>query len=717
MAHRILGLDIGRRALKLAIVDKTLRQTSLAGWDEEPLPHQATDEMRTAALQRLMQRNLRPDDVLSVSMPTDAVMHRVLTFPFKDDKSIHEAVGFELENHIPVSVADLSVDFVRLGEKDGQTEVLAVAAPQAAVEKFLAWLRTAAVEPRRVGLTALAYASLVRKLPDVNQGWTMICDFGTRSSDTVLLHNGKMQAVRSLSVGADTVAELFAAHFKTEQAVDEVLAEHAWLLPAGAQPETPDERRLDTATREALDPLVRELRATMAYAMRRSRVRPDRLMVTGALCRLAGLYEYLERALGVPVHGVQLGELPDVKLHSADALGDRGALAVALALAAADPLATDDDVDFRRGDLAYEGDFKVLRARLPYLALFAVAVVVLLGLRTGLTWKALSIEQDAQVAQLEAISKALTGKASSDFDVVQKELAREPAIDVASLYPDMSAFKVYEVISSIHDKVTTPPDYVPPAGTTGSGAPVGGPNDPDPPNPDANRPTAPVPAEPMLRGPGMLRGQVLPQRSLDAPEGSDPNAPKAMVAPAEAQPERPVSPFDRASRRNRGASGAEPDASAIVPTVLPEDSPTPRKTKAEAKDKDKDGDEDSEPSKDKKKSDEPFTGHKIEFAAVQIERTGVTIRGEADTQDALLALQQAIDSHACFGKVKSSSDRILLERHHDWFKFTMQFEVACHNEDKATGKKGKAKGDAAADDEGADKGKKGAKKAESEEEP
>ena len=50
MAHRILGLDIGRSALKLAIVDKTLRQAALTGWDEEPLPHEASSETRAAAL-------------------------------------------------------------------------------------------------------------------------------------------------------------------------------------------------------------------------------------------------------------------------------------------------------------------------------------------------------------------------------------------------------------------------------------------------------------------------------------------------------------------------------------------------------------------------------------------------------------------------------------------------------------------------------------------
>ncbi len=691
MAHRILGLDIGRRALKLAIVDKTLRQSSLSGWDEEPLPHNATDDTRAAALKRLMDRNLRPDDMLAVSMPTDAVMHRVLTFPFRDDKSIQEAVGFELENHIPVPVADLCVDYVRVGEKDGQTEVLAIAAHNETVQKELTWLRSAGIEPRRLGLTALAYASLIRKLPEMSGGWTMLCDIGTRSTDVVLLNQGKTDVVRSLSVGSNAVAEIFAGHFKTDQPVEDVLAEHAWLLPSGAVAENPDEKRLDAATREALEPLTRELRQTLAYAMRRSHVRPDRLIVTGGLCRLAGLDEYLERALGLQVLGVRLNELPDQKLSESATLGDRGALAVALALAAADPAAADDDVNFRQGELAYEGDFKILQARMPMLAAFAVMVVLLLGVRATLTWKALATEQDAQVAHLEALSKTLIGKTSGDFDYVQKELAREPSLDVAALYPDMSAFKVLEEISQVIDKVTEPPDAPPE---------VGGPGEPNAPNPESRSPVVPMGpiGDPAMRAPGMVRPQVVSADDEAEAPPIDPrlersnraNARRHTVEPANVEPETPTSLLPESARK------------------AAEKKPTEKKD-TEKKDGEKKNSDDGD------KSDKPFTGHKIELNAMQIERSGVTMRGEADTQDALLALQQAIDSHKCFSKVKSSSDRITFERHRDWFKFTMQFEVACPQPtEKKTKTKTATKADATTAGDG--KGKK-ADKAETEEEP
>jgi hypothetical protein len=97
------------------------------------------------------------------------------------------------------------------------------------------------------------------------------------------------------------------------------------------------------------------------------------------------------------------------------------------------------------------------------------------------------------------------------------------------------------------------------------------------------------------------------------------------------------------------------------------------------------------------KAKDEQAGHKLELASVQIERNSATVRGDADSQEALLALQQALDLHRCFGKVKSSSDRITFERHRDWFKFTIQFEISCPaadkepSADKEPGKAGKAK--------------------------
>ena len=664
MAHRILGLDIGNRAIKLAIVDKTLRQTVLAGWDQEAVPAGADEAARIESIRRLLLRNMRPDDVIAVGLPSALTMHRTLSFPFRDDKAITEAVGFELENHIPTPLSDLVIDQVRLdtvpgvrtGREDGQTEVLAVAAPIREVERWIDMLREAGTDPRRLGLCGLAYASLVRMLPGCATGTTMLVDVGTRTCEVVVTQEGETQFLRSLSLGAETIAAGFAQHFRSvgdatgrddPAAVEQAFASHAWLLPAGAEVESQNERLLNDATVAALSPLLRELRQTLSAWMRKAHTRPDRIVLTGGLARLAGLHEFVERSLGVPVEPVRLDSLPDQRLSDASALGDFAAVAVAQAFAAAEAR-PGQDVDFRQGELAYEGDFKVLRARLPQMIAFVVIAMCLLGIRTSLSWRTLLSEQDQQLRQLSVLSKTVTGKVAPSFDDLRRELKREPTLDVAGLYPDLSAFKVLEEISSVIDKVTEPPDFE---------TPLGGPSLMPPRAPGPGEIHAPQPRPDPSTDPALVRRAQF--RGLPSMDGSPPQAQNADGMPPPPRPD--TSPGMRSPHVARSADAKGEKA--------PGDTP----------------DEDEAPK-------DAHTGHQIELASVQIERTNATLRGDADSQDALLALQQGLESHRCFSKAKSSSDKITFERHNGWYKFTIQFELSCPAEGKAKDDKGDAAG-------------------------
>ena len=666
MAHRILGLDIGNRAIRLAIVDKSLRVAALTGWDEEPLPAGASTQDRTEALRRLLARNARPDDVLATGLAAQHCLHRTLSFPFRDPKGIAEAVGFELENHIPTPLSELVVGHVTLSELDGNSEVLAVAAPRTRVERQLEMLKAAGHDARRLSLHSLSYSSLVRALPDLGSDTTMLVDIGTRAAEVVIFVHGRTQYVRSLSVGAEHVGELMAVHLPSAPAHTTDIEElQGLLLSPGETPRDADERDRHEATAAAVAPLLRELRQTLAaWKHKASHAQPDRIVFAGGLTRLPGLLDYLEYNLGISMMPVRLQELPHLQLADPERLSETGALAVALALEAADAQA-DQNVDFRQGDLAYEGDFQILRARLPQIAAFFVVALCLLALRTSLTYRALLTEENQQFSQMQSVSKALTGKTAHTFEELRKELGREPKVDMAGMYPDMSAFKVLEEISKIIDKVTEPPDFVPP----------GGPGDPAMPQLQARTP----PDLGRLREAAMPRGSSF--RGVPGLDGSPP-----LSTPNPGSPDE-----EEAGPASRHRRAFVPPRSADPGSAL---SPPGAKGGADAA-----GDGDGEA---KSGEDLPFTGHKLELSALQIEHNSATLRGDADTQEALLALQQAIDAHRCFAKAKSSSDRITFERHKDWFKFTIQFEIACPQTGAAKANKGEGtKGEAAkAEDSG-----------------
>ncbi len=625
MAHRSLGIDIGHRMVKAAVIDKTMRSTTLSAVDVEPVAEPWDEAAREAALGRLMRRVLRPDDVVVTGLSANLAMHRVLHFPFSDERSLRESVGFELDGHIPVDIEDVLVDHAVLREEgDGglDAEVLALGLGRDVVEDRLRMLRSVGVEARRLNLKPLTLPSVLGQLPGMDEGTTLVLDIGATGTQAVFVEGDQVRLLRTLSNGSDAVRDRFAANFKTEGHDGDLLISHTLLLPPDLEPERPNEQVLLIATTSAIAPWLRELRQALAVWSRGGRAAPDRVLLTGGMSRMRGLPEYLESVLRLPVTTPSLADLPFNEGVDTTEVDDYALVAVALALQGTEHRAS-QEMDFRQGEFAYEGDFKFLRKRLPQLAAFAIIAVCLLGVRTTIDFRALVHEQTRQVEQLRTFSKAMTKKEYRSFDKFKVELNRPPPIDLVSYYPDITAIKAFEEISALLHKVTEPPDF----------------NPPGPANLIAPRPHL-AQVTPRLRAPTANLGQI--HGGLRA----------RVDMPAAGRRSPPPRAGDRGGRgAPGGAAGGAPGGAPGGP-----------------------GAGGGEP--------ELFSGHKIELLSADVDRHKVTLRGDCDTQDALLAFQQAIEKHRCFHKVKSSSDRISFERHRDWFRFNLRFEISCPDPDE-----------------------------------
>ncbi|HAN32533.1 MAG TPA: hypothetical protein DCQ06_13135 [Myxococcales bacterium] len=622
MAHRILGIDVGQRFVKCAVIERSLRSSALIDFQREAVQEPYDKAAQTQALERLLNRVRKSDDVIETGLPASTCMHRTLNFPFKDTKSLQEAAGFELESHIPIDLDEVIVDFVVAEERrQGEYDVLTVAAPHQVVSEHIDLFRAANAEPRTLTLTPLAHAAMLQQLPEHRDVKTLVLDIGASGTEVLLAAQGNALAMRSLSIGSADIRERFVEQFDVDSPGGDLLASHGVLLTQGATPRNEDEKLLNEATQSAIMPWLREVRQTLAYVSRGGRGRPEKLLLTGGMSRLRGLVGFVEQALQIRTSTITLDELPNHQLFDPeilDAAGDFGASAVALALLGTDARG-EQQMNFRQGDLAYEGDFKFLRARLPAIAAFALVALCLVGVRSTITYRALVSEKERQVSQLRSLSKEMTGKPISSFTKLNRELKRPVTVDLAAYYPDITAIRTFNDISKIIARVTEPPEFKP-----------GG------------------PANAQL--PGIRLAQVVPKNFRGAPKlGS------------------------LAVRARIPAGGAR---------VPPKPSPA-----AATK----------EPSK------EGFFGHKVELTNVDIDRSKVSMRGDCDTQDALLALQQAINKHRCFGKIKSSSDKITFQRHKGWFRFNLSFEVRCpqsqnaalkSSEKEGKGKSSKRKGDA-----------------------
>ncbi len=144
--------------------------------------------------------------VLSASS-LDSVV-RVLRIPVKGARRVAAAVQFELEPYLAFPIEELAVDHLPIREVEGQTEVLAVGMRRAVLDRGLAALRGAGVEPEGIGLDALGLTALWLCGRKQVKGLNALVHFQERGATLVVLADRHVAFMRPMAdVTAASVRE------------------------------------------------------------------------------------------------------------------------------------------------------------------------------------------------------------------------------------------------------------------------------------------------------------------------------------------------------------------------------------------------------------------------------------------------------------------------------------------------------------------------------
>src|SRR5262249_10009099 len=146
----------------------------------------------------------RGDTVLSC-IPGDAVTHRLLSLPFARSRQLEQTVPFELESQIPFALEQLLVDFQTVQRTEAGVTVLAVAVPRLTLTEHLETLATAGLDPAAIGVVPLALLPLLRLANRETQSVEVLLDVRETCTSVVLLRDGVLSGLRTLSVGLSQV--------------------------------------------------------------------------------------------------------------------------------------------------------------------------------------------------------------------------------------------------------------------------------------------------------------------------------------------------------------------------------------------------------------------------------------------------------------------------------------------------------------------------------
>lgn len=209
----MVGLDIGSYSLKAVELSKKgeefLVETVASAYN--PVGHflpqdEKQFEMLATAVKNMLVENKLTGKKVAVSIPENQVFSSIVEMPWLSDAELSSAIQWEAEQHLPVSLATVNLEYSVISrpenQNQGKMKVLLVAAKKDMVERLTLASDFMEVELLVVEPAMLALGrSFVHDIGDQNQASVMLCNFGALSTDMMIVNGDQPAFMHSIPTG------------------------------------------------------------------------------------------------------------------------------------------------------------------------------------------------------------------------------------------------------------------------------------------------------------------------------------------------------------------------------------------------------------------------------------------------------------------------------------------------------------------------------------
>ncbi len=321
-----VGLDIGGNAVRAAVVDTGKSGRVVRRYAEMPLPAGAVsggeivDEGAVSeAVAALWKSHKLPRKRVVIGTANQRLAVRQVDVPQMGREELAEALPFQVQDSIPISVDEAVLDFVPLEqfvtpEGEPMESILAVAVHRDIIDSVLRVMETAKVTPTAVDLQAFA---LVRSIFGLETGvgnpLQAIVDIGASITQVVIARAGTAHFVRLLPRGGDDFTAALRDGLDLDAESAEELKRTVGVEPIGLPDGDDDIARARSILTEQADSLIDELRGSVNYFETSSgEERVERVVVAGNAARLPHLANRLGRSIGVGVEPARVFDLVEI---------------------------------------------------------------------------------------------------------------------------------------------------------------------------------------------------------------------------------------------------------------------------------------------------------------------------------------------------------------------------------------------------------------------
>lgn len=327
-----IGLDIGSQAIKLVqlspVGDNKYNLVAIGQAETPHLPDPIENtNAKVEAIKKLVKDTRSSSRQVALSLPESQVYTRVVEMPNIAEPELSQAIRWQAEQYIPVSLNDVVLKHQVLSREEGEADstnakinVLLLAAPNVLLSDYTSLATRAGLEPVAIETEILAAARALIG-GDLFSPTTLLVHIGAEMTTLSILARGDLAFTQSVSTGGSAIARAVASSLNLDfNQAEEYKRSYGM-----------DETKLDGKIHQAMKPIIEiilsEIKRVHAFYDTHSPKEPvKRVVLSGGTALIPGLVQYftinldLEVQIGNPFLPVNLDD------RQKKEIGDSGAL-------------------------------------------------------------------------------------------------------------------------------------------------------------------------------------------------------------------------------------------------------------------------------------------------------------------------------------------------------------------------------------------------------
>lgn len=409
-----VGLDLSSNQARILEAEGTAKKLKIKNFATVDLESSGTtgpaaafmDKETAEQIGKALSKNKFSREPMAMSWDSDHTIFREMTLPFLGDEQIRKVIKYEAESHLlNCDIDDVVVSFYKLREEKEKerSHLLVMAAKKDHLLNRFEALGRNGIDPIVVDLDVMASFNALS-----GTGFTkkhaafMVLDCGRRTTNLLVIENGRLVSGRAIRLGSDSVLRRIAGDIDAKpgelgndparllEDPDATRKDDLFIPASVAAGEARSELAKssaelthDLATQEAsgfFGRLSKEVRRSLVTA--KLPVTVEVIYVTGPGSLMPGFAEGVADHLPIeaPIEPLRLLDEIDHPFTGEEARQVEAEILTALGLAYKIAGHDDTGVDFRQEEAQYARKFDQIKEPLVYLCAFLVFLVLLVNL-------------------------------------------------------------------------------------------------------------------------------------------------------------------------------------------------------------------------------------------------------------------------------------------------------------------------------------------------